>query len=83
MLRQIDPPREICPSVEEFFVEAEGRQGSYFYAVLRSKDTGEYIFLASVKGGLEDLWDSPRYPDYSAMLDRISYDYALSWSFAG
>jgi hypothetical protein len=30
-------------SVEEWLVEAEGRSYGFHYAVLRSKDTGEYV----------------------------------------
>ena len=84
ILQPLRTPLEISPSgVEEYLIEAEGHRGGIRYLVLRSKDSGEYIFWASEQRGLEDLWKAPRYSDYAAMVRGVQELYRVAWNYAG
>ncbi len=80
----MEPPREICESVEEWLVESEGRRYGYFYAALRSKDTGEYVFWMSKGRGFEGLGSiDRRYRGYKEMLEGVSRRFGVRWRHAG
>lgn len=81
----MEPPREIHTTVEEWLVEAEGRRYGYHYAVLRSKDTGEYVFWMSERPGFEGLAKAVgaayRYRDYDTMMEGVCQRFELCYRY--
>jgi len=73
-------------SVEEWLVEAEGRSYGFHYAVLRSKDTGEYVFWMSEKMGFEGLAKAAakganRYAGYEEMLEGVCHRFEVCYRY--
>ena len=84
VLQPLRTPKEICVSLEEYLLEAQGSRAGRYYSVLRSRDTGEYVFWMSEKRDCyAGLWKASRYSGFEELLEGVVKDYKLDWTFSG